>query len=306
MPIEKREITETDEWLSWRKQFVTAHDVGALFGCHPFKTEADLYVIKAGVVDDAANETAVMRRGRMLQDVAARMFAEKHNNMVLVPNRHFFCDQEKRIGCTPDYMVENRKEIVETKVVGERKFKSLWLDQAGGNPQPELYILLQCMMQMFCTETQTAYVAALVIGDYTFELHSIAVPWHHPTWERIERACSEFWRRVDAREPPEFNYKRDHDLIKQLYVNAAKGTTVDWNGDNRIPELLSQRGELMMQQKAAELALEEVHAELRHKMAGADEALLNGWKITQTTVPESKVEYVRKIHRRMNIRKVER
>jgi predicted phage-related endonuclease len=49
MTVERREILDRQEWLNWRKPFITASQVPALFGAHPYLSALKLYLEKSGV-----------------------------------------------------------------------------------------------------------------------------------------------------------------------------------------------------------------------------------------------------------------
>lgn len=299
-------IEDRDTWLEWRKQDVTAHDIGALFNAHPFKTEAGLYAIKAGVItvdDDKDNQ--MLKRGRMLQAVAATLLRERHPDWDLRENTQYYRDDTRRIGGTPDYYLQSESGliVVETKVVARSVFHSKWLDENGDNPQPELYMLLQVMTQMWLTKAQSALIAVLVIGDFTFELHEVEVPWHQETWDKIESAVAAFWKSVEQRTPPEFDYGRDAKMIKQIYSSVSPDSQIDMRGNNRFVQLIEDRVGYLDAKKRAEEALDATNAEILAMMQDKEQALVNGWTVKARMILRKEYTVAAGSYRRLDVRK---
>ena len=75
--IERIPITSREQWLELRRSAVTASDVGAIFGLHPYKTPLRLWADKTGVnLEDVEN--AAMRRGRWLEAAVLSACREQH------------------------------------------------------------------------------------------------------------------------------------------------------------------------------------------------------------------------------------
>src|SRR5688572_26475772 len=76
--IERWKITDRAEWLQRRRKNINGSEVAALFGVNPFMTNLALYAEKAGLADMAPPDSAVMRRGRIMEPaVAAGVMEEK-------------------------------------------------------------------------------------------------------------------------------------------------------------------------------------------------------------------------------------
>lgn len=67
---------DEQRWLEERKTGIGGSEVAAIFGEHPFLTARELWERKTGRAVEQA-ETAAMRRGRLLEDVAAQLYSEE-------------------------------------------------------------------------------------------------------------------------------------------------------------------------------------------------------------------------------------
>jgi hypothetical protein len=65
----KRPIASESSWLEWRTYDVTAREISALTGDHPFLSRSALWMLKSGkIAPEPENEE--MRRGRKLEKLA--------------------------------------------------------------------------------------------------------------------------------------------------------------------------------------------------------------------------------------------
>src|SRR5215475_12203164 len=94
--IERRTITSRDEWLEWRKPFVTASQVGALFGAHPYLTALKLYCMKAGM-EFPEKDNPAMRRGRLFEPAVALAVSEERPEWEIERANSFFGDLDTKM-----------------------------------------------------------------------------------------------------------------------------------------------------------------------------------------------------------------
>lgn len=67
---------DEEAWLEERKTGIGGSEVAAIFGEHPFLTARELWERKTGRAAEQS-ETPAMRRGRLLEDVAAQLYSEE-------------------------------------------------------------------------------------------------------------------------------------------------------------------------------------------------------------------------------------
>lgn len=270
-------ITDREQWLSLRKQDVTASTVAALFSMHPYASAYGLYAEKTGLeLPDIDN--AVLRRGRLLEHAVAIAVEEDHPEWKLEKAAHYYRDPDIRIGATPDYYVHGDDRglgIIQAKTVAPSAFKKSWSD--GNLP---FWISLQAMVEMMLTGATWGAVAALVIDPFKLDCHLYPIPRHAGVEQRIREAVKQFWSDVEFAIEPEPDFKRDADLIAAMYPAAVPLKTIDLSGDNHLPVLLAERATLKDRIKFDDARCKEIETEIKSKMGDAEIATLDGFAIT--------------------------
>jgi predicted phage-related endonuclease len=304
--IERIPITSEDQWLALRQHDVTASVTGALFGLYPYMTIGALHAVKTGIAMPGPDpDSPILLRGLEMEDNVVKRVKAKFPSWQITKATDYYRDPDARMGATPDYLVHDPDRdglgLLQTKVVANMQFrnpKSGWTDE-----QPPLWISLQATQEMMLTEATWGMVAALIVGDFRYELKTYPVDRHAGAEKRIREAVKEFWRKVDAGEEPTIDYERDAALIAVLYPREVPGKMVDLRGDNEILGLLDELEHYDALVRANEAEVEQRRNALKAKLGDAESALVRGWRITlkQQTVRE----HVRKEHtfRRLYYRK---
>jgi predicted phage-related endonuclease len=289
MTIERIPIVSEEQWLELRRADVTASLIAALWGLHPHVTIGQLHVMKSGIdLPGPDPESAVIRRGNDLEPTIASMIARDHPQWRIRKAHEYYRDPAKRIGATPDYYASDPERagrgILQIKTTGASAFKRHWLE---GNPPT--WIALQIATEMMLTKATWGAIAALVVSEFVWELHTFFVDRHPAAEQRIIDRVAEFWKAVDAGEQPSIDFERDGALIDLLYPREVPGKQIDLTGDNRIGELLEQRENVREAIRIAERLCETYENEIKSKIGDAESALVHGWHVTFKNV--SKKEY---------------
>lgn len=286
--IEHIPITSEDQWLELRKPDITASVIGALFGLHPYKTIGALHAEKTGIEMPGPDpDSPLLLRGKDMEETVAKRVLALHPTWAITKAANYYRDPDARMGATPDFFVHDPNRIglgiLQAKVVANIQFKKLWTDE-----QPPLWISLQATQEMMLTDATWGMIAALVIGDFRYELKTYPVDRHPGAEKRIREAVQEFWRAVDAGEEPKVDYERDAALISVLYPREVPGKIVDLRSDNEILELLDDLEMYEANVKANEAEIEKRRNALKAKLGDAESALVRGWRLTlkQQTVKE--------------------
>jgi putative phage-type endonuclease len=267
--LQRFKIESRGEWLKWRKQDVTASEIAALFGCHPYRTMLDVFASKVGEGGDQGDNPA-MRRGRVMEPAVAAAVAEERPAWRLEKSQHYYRDTLARLGATPDYYIHGEKRglgLLECKTVAPEKF-----DEWNGGPP--LAYTLQTLVQMMLTKAAWGVIGVIVMNR-SLDLHLFDVPRHPAAEEKIQDKCAEFWSRVQRNEMPPPNYALDHAAISALYPRDS-GEVLDLTTDNRIAELIANRDRLKTTEKDAETALDAIDAEIKAKLGDASVAMIAG------------------------------
>lgn len=269
-----------------RRHDVTASEIAALFGIHPYKTIYGLAAEKRGHEIGGPDSSApVIRRGHVLENAVAGEVSRLRPGWSIVKANEYLQAPAERIGATPDFFITDRNGrhgVLQTKTVGAGKFNREW-DSDGEDLIPPFWITLQTLQEAMLAGAEFAAVGVLVIGEYAFAADVAEIARHPAAEARILAAAQSFWAAVDRGEEPQPDYARDGDLIAAMYPAAVQGKAVDLTNDNRIRDLLDQRELQAALMKEAECRKKEAEAEIRHKMGDAELAIVPGWKLTLKT-----------------------
>jgi predicted phage-related endonuclease len=281
--IERRTITSRAEWLEWRKPFVGASQVPALFGAHPYVSALRLYLEKSGV-EFEEKDNPVMRRGRLLEPAVGLAVGEDRPEWQITRANEFYCDPERKISCTPDFFIEGDprgRGILQAKSAAPSIYQREW---AQGTDVP-FWIVLQALTEMMLTDAAFGAVAVLCVDpfDLVCSIHEVA---RHPTAEaKILAAVKQFWTDVAQGREPEPDYGKDASLLAILAPReSSPDKTIDLAGHNELPGMLEERELLHARMRQDKARCEEIETEIKFLMR--DHAIvtgLPGWKITWKT-----------------------
>lgn len=288
MPIFRYEIdpvAERSRWLDLRRHDVTASAASALLGDHPYQTAYGLYLEKTGQLVDEPG-SGVLERGLMLEPVAVKRLQQLHPGWVISEPKTYYRDGEWRLGATPDLIgasPEGGLVVWQIKSVEPAAFKRNWLDE-DGEIEPPLYAAVQALVEADLTGANEARLAVLVVG-HTIQLHEVPVPRVPELLDAVRAATREFWRRVEAGDPPDPDYGKDAGRIAALHREARIGKVIELSGNNRVPALLARRAQLAAAKSAIDAEQNAIKAELLSVIGDAEAAILSdGSTVTAKTI----------------------
>jgi predicted phage-related endonuclease len=281
LPVVRFPLTMRSEqdWLDLRQQDVTASDVGALFGMHPYQTVSGLWAVKTGCVLPSMDSN-IKRRGRLFEDAVGKAWLEEHPGWKLKKAQVYLRAPTLRLGATPDFYItkpDGERGVLQTKTTNPSAFKKFWTDET-----PPTWVVLQTITEMMLSRVTFGQIAVLVISGYgTIELRTYDVPRHEGAERRIQETVRKFWEDLNAGIEPQIDYMRDRALIDVMYPHAQDGTYLDLRGDNQLPELLKEREQMMAEAKYLRECIDKVETELRAKMKDSESAIIgDGWRAT--------------------------
>lgn len=219
-------VMTREEWLAARRQKITATDVAAILGVHPYKTAGEVYRDKLGLLPEVEENEAMWWGTCMESKVAERFALTKGMDAY---KAELACDpDEDYFACTPDYYVVDgtgqvfegvtpptgeRVRLLECKIAGEgaaRNFGDSETDQV-----PDHY-LCQVMWQMACTRIRHAHLAVLLpnlrMRTYTFK-------WDESLIQRMRFVARKFRNEYILAEcpPPITGHKPDTEYLKERF-----------------------------------------------------------------------------------------
>lgn len=136
-------MTLSPDQMAMRRGAVTASDVAAVVGLHPYRAPIDVWAWLVHGVRSSDNE--VMAWGRALEPVIRSWWVERNRVRVWVPGTIFAPDNERH-AATPDGLSDD--EGMEIKVHGAYARGAYGLPGSDDVPEHEL---LQCVWGMRCT-----------------------------------------------------------------------------------------------------------------------------------------------------------
>jgi hypothetical protein len=299
MTVEINAIYSDTQWHSLRSKVVGASEAGALVGEHDYLSYWGLWARKSGLLP-APDDSGAMERGHRLEPVAVEMIRDRYPAWdIMVPRSHY-ADHEFGIGATPDLLAldqERGSGVIQIKSVASRIFRQSWRGDSDSIRVP-IWIAIQALMEADLTGASWAYVAALVV-DHVIDLHMIEIPLHPQIVDTIKTEALAFWRAVLAKQEPEPDFRRDHELIKAA-LRADDGSELDLSQWNELQDLLDRREAALAVVKEAKAEADACNAALLHRLGPAVRGTFPGGYVSAKTVNVSahsvKASSYRKLH----------
>lgn len=275
MMIDTREITDRQEWLTWRRRNINASEIGIIAGAETFKTPLRLWAEKSGEVEED-EMSAIMQRGIWLEPAVIAAARDHHPDWIIVPPKVYLQDTAARIGCTPDAVAETASGtvIIQCKVISRPVFDRDFVDG------PPFAYVLQALTEAMLWGASRALLAVLVIDTFTAQYREFPIDRHGGAERKIRAMVAQFWADTEAGTPPKANYAKDLGLLTQLHP-PTRTEPLDLTGDNRMAQILEDRAGLKDTIKSAEAGVVALDAEIIEKLNGATVAFTREWKITR-------------------------
>lgn len=225
-------LAGTPEWHAARRRGIGASEVGVLFGCDPYRTQAELFASKVGTLE--VEETEEMRMGRLLEPfllTLCRVCDRCQRNRRVQAWQEIVPDaQAPHLFSTPDAFYQDCSTgagdgVLETKATSEP-------EPPDG---PVLRWQLQVFAQQACTGAQHGKIAALYQST-RFRVHD--VPRRDDVIDAIRERVEWWWwtfvrRGVVPRDPAR---PLPAHVLDALYPREKPGKTivlpdeaVEWN-----------------------------------------------------------------------------
>jgi predicted phage-related endonuclease len=283
--IERRPIKDRAEWLAWRLQDVTASDVGALFGRHPYGRSAlSLWAEKAGLTDSGLADNPTLRRGRWGEAAVLEMLADERPTWTISRPKVYLRDPGVRLGGTPDAeAIDPEREglgIVQTKTVTRYWYERDWPDG-----EPPIGFQLQTLVEMLLAGAAWGVIAALVLDGGEWEPVIFPIERHEPAEARIRAATIRFWRDFDAGLIPVINPALDAATVDAIYRKGRIHDPLDLSGDAAIVDALDKRAVLEEVIKSSQKRVEPLDTLIKARLAEHTRAITPRWRISWKNEP---------------------
>ncbi len=239
-----------EEWLAARRHHVTATDIAAILGVHPYVSPRLVYLDKRGELPEQA-ETDAMWLGTYLEDTVAKRFAQEMGKEPVRAVLEVKKD-EPLFAATCDFLVGD-DELLECKTAGAWAANNFGIE--GTDDVPVQY-LCQAQWQLFVTGRKVCHLWVLRFSPTRFGRYVIkADPKLHTTMAHQAR---KWWNEhiVQGCPPPLSGAECDTRYVEQK-APLADGSIIAASEDieDACAELGNVRQELA-QVEARKAALE--------------------------------------------------
>lgn len=284
-----------------RRLWVGASESAALFGVSPYLTKFELFHMKAGEIPphDLDRDERV-NAGQFLEPSIAAWASNKWHWPIRNVAEYTPHPTVPRFGCSLDFEAIDGAEPVEIKNVDNSIFRDPnngWETEGTTLLDAPVHFLIQVQHQLACRPGPDRGWLVVCVGGN--RLYRMEVPRHPRMIERLEAEVAEFWRSVEAGEPPDPDFQADAQAIALLY--GGRGDEwVDLRDDERARELCAEYLDAHEQEKAAKKRKTAALAEIKTRMHDARGALIgDGFRVKASHIAES--TSVRKAHWRLAV-----
>jgi putative phage-type endonuclease len=187
-------VQGSQEWLSWRKKFVTATDAPALLGLSPYATPLQCWQRKTGQIPEQEASFAMIQ-GQLNEPIARKLFI-KETGLDMVPVV-IESDAYNFLGASLDGISECGEYLLEVKCNGMETHNFVKKNGLEGIPE---YHFAQMQHQMLTTDRQAH--SCFYVSYNNGEILIVEVPRHDDWIDDYLTEASKFWRQIVFFEPP--------------------------------------------------------------------------------------------------------
>lgn len=209
---------------------------------------------------------------------------------------------DARIGASYDWkMIDaaGRIGVFEIKTVDTFVFKNNWHEEEGVGLTAPDHIETQLQHQIHVSDYEWGAIGVLVGGNTPKVLIRER---DRAVGAAIEAKVREFWKSVEAGQPPAPDFARDAELIRKLHSHAEPGKLYDARGNPVVAHLCERRVAASAAEAAAKKEKEACTAELLTIIGSAEKVLVDGYSFSAGVVAEAPIEaYVRKSYRNIRV-----
>jgi predicted phage-related endonuclease len=286
---------------------ITSTEIGALFNLSPYITAFELWNRKKEGIIVEIEENERMTWGIRLQDKIAEGIAEDQKWQVRRMDEYISIP-ELRIGASFDFSIESTqgetneiepwpKGLLEIKNVDSLQYKKGWIVD-GDNIEAPMHIELQCQHQLLVSKRAFLYIGVLIGGNKVVLVKRLPDPEIH---KAILDKVSEFWKSIEANQPPSPDFARDAKFISKLYGYSEVGKVYSAEGDNEITTLAKRYKELGDAIKDCDKERDAIKSQLLMKIGDAEKVIGDQFSISAGIVGPTEVSYHREAYRLFKI-----
>ena len=276
MQVSARTLEMTyEEWKEARMKGIGGSDAAAAIGVSRWKSPLQLYLEKAGEIEQPeAGEAAYW--GNVLEAIVADEFTKRTGKKVQRVNRILIHPEHEHMIANIDRRVVGENAILECKTTGAWNAKE-W----EGDDIPAEYVI-QVMHYLAVTGAEKAYFAVL-IGGNRFAWKEIARD-EELIAMMVERERA-FWDCVETETPPPISESKAElhgDIMNRLYPNASAGASIEL--PPTYSDTLEQLVDVKTRIKDLEISQDYLENQIKDAMKDAERARVGRFTVSWKNV----------------------
>ena len=264
-----------EEWKAARMKGIGGSDAAAAIGVSRWKSPLQLYLEKAGEIEQPeAGEAAYW--GNVLEAIVADEFTKRTGKKVQRVNRILIHPEHEHMIANIDRRVVGENAILECKTTGAWNAKE-W----EGDDIPAEYVI-QVMHYLAVTGAEKAYFAVL-IGGNRFAWKEIARD-EELIAMMVERERA-FWDCVETETPPPISESKAElhgDIMNRLYPNASAGASIEL--PPTYSDTLEQLVDVKTRIKDLEISQDYLENQIKGAMKDAERARVGRFTVSWKNV----------------------
>jgi len=264
-----------EEWKAARMKGIGGSDAAAAIGVSRWKSPLQLYLEKAGEIEQPeAGEAAYW--GNVLEAIVADEFTKRTGKKVQRVNRILIHPEHEHMIANIDRRVVGENAILECKTTGAWNAKE-W----EGDDIPAEYVI-QVMHYLAVTGAEKAYFAVL-IGGNRFAWKEIARD-EELIAMMVERERA-FWDCVETETPPQISESKAElhgDIMNRLYPDATAGTSIEL--PPQLADIIEQLTDVKARIKELEISQDYLENQIKDAMKDAERARVGRFTVSWKNV----------------------
>jgi predicted phage-related endonuclease len=250
----------SDLWHDLRSKNIGGSEAAALFGECPYMTYFQLWHIKRGNLDAAnLDDDERVQAGRFQEPAAIEWANWKWGFDFYRPNIYLEHGKIQGMACTPDaYSKSDPLLMSQIKIVDGRRFniESGWQYDGDEIIRAPLHILLQIQHELEVSQKKISYLIVMVGGNRLFKMQC---HYDEQIGAILRKKVRAFWL---SETPPEPDFKRDGQAIREIKSSLPHGEFEDFSGDRDLKKLIAETKALQVAIAKKTDALEEKKTEI--------------------------------------------
>ena len=214
----------TDEWMAWRHDGITATDASAIWGTSPWKSVLDIYADKIAPAKKECGGSAAMEWGHRIEPLLIEKFCDVHGIPMGDTKPGILYEtgeggwMKASLDC--EAVMGGERIIIECKT-GHSDDE--WFDKNGKPSVPSFY-LSQVMWQMLVSGIRHTFFSVLICGSEWLDRE---VVYDEKMADELFKKCSVLRGNVQSRTVPPADGRHDKTDLKTAAALYASDTPED-------------------------------------------------------------------------------